>query len=529
MNRRNTKKPHHASALRMVIESLETRAMLAGVGPESWSAPGIAPAPLGTGALFSSGVILTCSSPTPGSSGTASPPAPTSGSGTTSGGDLWLAYSAGSGAGGTTSGSDGGVSTDGPALSSQYNGGSGVGGQGNGTVGTLTNAELWRLYWSGAGTGSSSGPANGFLANDPTISAKSTGGSGGGLVFFVTGATGADAASSGSQQGSTGSTTLTLADGQSTVTTTPLVYQPGSDDGPGVVTAVWTGDDGGWQVVQAGDQQGNPPVATAPEKPSNWTRFWGVFDVIGGLGEAAVGGTGVVASGVGTVFSGGSAAPVSIPLLFGSSVVTLHGIDQAWAGVATVYWGTRQRPIAAQGLDTVTGNEMASDLLNGGAGVLMTGGVGLAVKGAGLGTRALSSSDDVGRAVGTTLDDGAKAAGTAARGAGGGAVGLKGVEFEDYIKRVMGGSGNFKAPNGRDIDGILPDGRWYEAKSAFNYLFQNGILDPKKWNEFTSQISSAAAESAKQGKPFVLLTNATPPAEVVAWLAKRGIPWELVK
>lgn len=93
----------------------------------------------------------------------------------------------------------------------------------------------------------------------------------------------------------------------------------------------------------------------------------------------------------------------------------------------------------------------------------------------------------------------------------------------------MGGSGNFKAPNGRDIDGILPDGRWYEAKSAFNYLFQNGILDPKKWNEFTSQISSAAAESAKQGKPFVLLTNATPPAEVVAWLAKRGIPWELVK
>ena len=110
------------------IESLETRAMLAGVGPESWSAPGIAPAPLGTGALFSSGVILTCSSPTPGSSGTASPPAPTSGSGgSTAGGDLWLAFSAGSGAGGSTSGSTGGVSTDGPALSSQYTGGSGIG------------------------------------------------------------------------------------------------------------------------------------------------------------------------------------------------------------------------------------------------------------------------------------------------------------------------------------------------------------------------------------------------------------------
>jgi len=111
-----------------VIERLESRAMLAGVGPESWSAPGLAPAPLGTGALFSSGIVLTCSSPAPGSSGTASPPAPTSGSGgTTSGGNLWDSFSAGSGAGGSTSGSTGGVSTDGPALSSQYTGGSGVG------------------------------------------------------------------------------------------------------------------------------------------------------------------------------------------------------------------------------------------------------------------------------------------------------------------------------------------------------------------------------------------------------------------
>jgi len=59
----------------------------------------------------------------------------------------------------------------------------------------------------------------------------------------------------------------------------------------------------------------------------------------------------------------------------------------------------------------------------------------------------------------TKGDDAAKAAATATRGAGEGAVGLKGVDFEDYITRQMGGSGNFKAPNGHDIDGILPDGR----------------------------------------------------------------------
>ncbi|MEI8366946.1 MAG: hypothetical protein WCJ31_00820 [Planctomycetia bacterium] len=37
------------------------------------------------------------------------------------------------------------------------------------------------------------------------------------------------------------------------MTTTPLVYQPGSDDGPGVVSAVWTGGDGGWQVILMSD------------------------------------------------------------------------------------------------------------------------------------------------------------------------------------------------------------------------------------------------------------------------------------
>ena len=208
----------------MVIKSLEPRAMLAGVGPESWSAPGLAPAPLGTGALLSSGVILTCSSPTPGSSGTSSPPAPTAGSGTSSGGDLWDSYSAGSGAGGSTPGSTGGVSTDGPALSSQYNAGSGAGGQGNGTVGPLTNAELWRLYWSGAGAGSSSSSSDeGSLADDPTISAQYTGGSGIGRI-------------------------------------TPLVYNPESDGPPVFHSGVWTGDEGGVQFVNAGEPDGEEGV-----------------------------------------------------------------------------------------------------------------------------------------------------------------------------------------------------------------------------------------------------------------------------
>ena len=280
--------------------------MLAGMGPESWSAPGLVPAPLGTGVLSSSGIILTCSSPSPGSSGTSSLPAPSSGSGgTTSGGDLWLAYSGGSGAGGTTSGSTGGVSTDGPALSSQYtggsgvgkgsgtssgsggttsrgdrwdsysagsgaggsksgstgsgstdgpalssqyNGGSGAGGQGNGTGGTPTNTDLWRLYWSGAGAGSSPGSDNGSLADDPTISAQYTSGSGIGRI-------------------------------------TPLVYNPQSDGPPVFHSGVWTGDEGGVQFVQTAEQKqertpqsefSGPTIQAAPPwYVSAWYTFFG--------------------------------------------------------------------------------------------------------------------------------------------------------------------------------------------------------------------------------------------------------------
>ena len=183
MSRRNTKKPPRDSSLRAVIESLEPRAMLAGVGPESWSAPGLAPAPLGTGVLFSSGVILTCSSPPPGSSGTSSPPAPTSGSsGTTSGGDLWDAFSVGSGAGGSKSGSTGGVSKDGPALSSQYTGGSGLGkgsGTSSGSGGTTSGRDLWLAYSTGSGAGgSASGSTGGVSKDGPALSSQYTGGSG---------------------------------------------------------------------------------------------------------------------------------------------------------------------------------------------------------------------------------------------------------------------------------------------------------------------------------------------------------------
>jgi hypothetical protein len=104
----------------------------------------------------------------------------TNNGGTLSGSDLWLLYSAGLGADSSSFGASGSSSSNLLTLLSQYQEGSNVGGQGNGTAGTLTNAELWGLYWSGAGAGSSSGSDNGSLADDATISAQRTRGTGGG-------------------------------------------------------------------------------------------------------------------------------------------------------------------------------------------------------------------------------------------------------------------------------------------------------------------------------------------------------------
>jgi len=47
---------------------------------------------------------------------------------------------------------------------------------------------------------------------------------------------------------------------------------------------------------------------------------------------------------------------------------------------------------------------------------------------------------------------------------------LRGADVEAWILKNRGGSGGFMS-GGRQIDGMLLDGTWYEAKSAFNYLF----------------------------------------------------------
>ena len=164
----------------------------------------------------------------------------TNNGGTLSGSDLWLLYGAGQGAGSSSSGAIGGSSSNLLTLLSQYQEGSNVGGQGNGTGNTLSNADLWGMYWSGAGAGSSSsGSDEGSLADDPAISAQYTGGSGGGRI-------------------------------------TPLVYNPESDGPPVFHSGVWTGDHGSVQFVQTADtgNQGTGEGDTSQSDDKSRARSW---------------------------------------------------------------------------------------------------------------------------------------------------------------------------------------------------------------------------------------------------------------
>ena len=110
------------------------------------------------------------------------------------------------------------------------------------------------------------------------------------------------------------------------------------------------------------------------------TRVGGAFMALGGLSQTVAGASTVIGSGIGTVASGGVAAPGMSPLAIIGSGVTVHGLDQVWSGWRTVSTGSSQRPYAAEALDTVTGNPTASDWLNGVGGMLATGGAHVATR-----------------------------------------------------------------------------------------------------------------------------------------------------
>ena len=213
------------------------------------------------------------------------------------------------------------------------------------------------------------------------------------------------------------------------------MLHPGSDDGLGFVSTVWTGDEGGVQFVLAAEQEKNQasqplPIGkpgqlvfivsgaqlgsqvpyrgtTATTTPldggslvppsgnASYTvlsAVGGLLNVIGGACQAAVGVNVVIAASAATVATEGGASPLTVPIAIGGSVVVVHGLDQVWAGVTTIYTGQTQRPYAAQALDPLTGNETASDLANAGVGIVFSLGAGAYANGAQIAGQAVPSS-----------------------------------------------------------------------------------------------------------------------------------------
>ena len=151
------KKTHPST--RTAFESLESRAMLAGLGTDSLSGLGSTTAVLLPGTSSSSGIVLTGGSPTLGSaSGT---------SGSQPNGPV-LFCGTGSGSGSSTSGS-GSSTPNGPVLLSQYTGGSNPGTQGTGTNngGTFSGSDLWLLYSAGLGAANSSSGGQWWFVVEP--------------------------------------------------------------------------------------------------------------------------------------------------------------------------------------------------------------------------------------------------------------------------------------------------------------------------------------------------------------------------
>jgi hypothetical protein len=261
-------------------------------------------------------------------------------------------------------------------------------------------------------------------------------------VLFDASQTGVSGARS--QPGSTGSTALTLSSSAPAPSITPLVFHPGSDNGAVFASGVWTGNESGVQFNLAAQQEheptgqplpigkpGQPVLIVSGSQPGSQGPFngtttstttsvggslvppsgagsysvfaavGGVFGVIGGASQAALGIGVVAASGAATAASEGGLSPLTVPIIIGGSVVVAHGLDQVWAGATTIWTGQPQRPYAAQALDPLTGNETTSDLANAGVGIVFSLGSGAYANGAQIAGQVAGSGDEIATVAGT--------------------------------------------------------------------------------------------------------------------------------
>ena len=120
----------------------------------------------------------------------------------------------------------------------------------------------------------------------------------------------------------------------------------------------------------------------------NWSMVVGVVQCVGAVGEVVVGLTTLATA----IVMGSTVAGIPAAIATGAVGlgVTLHGLDTMVAGFQTVVTGVPQRTLTAQALDSLTGSEFASDVIDGTIG--MVGGLAAAKV-----LRLATMTDDMGR------------------------------------------------------------------------------------------------------------------------------------
>jgi RHS repeat-associated protein len=98
---------------------------------------------------------------------------------------------------------------------------------------------------------------------------------------------------------------------------------------------------------------------------------------------------------------------------------------------------------------------------------------------------------------------------------------LSGHDFEDYLARKYGGTGEFQK-DGRNFDGQAGD-KWWSAKSG-NY-WEDYAKPGKGFEKFKSDHGAYKAIADKYGKEFEVHSNSPIPDHVKNWLTKKGIPY----
>lgn len=133
------------------------------------------------------------------------------------------------------------------------------------------------------------------------------------------------------------------------------------------------------------------PEVPPEEEPGFWRRLWqgakdinedyklmqrgvGALQTVGGAVEAVAGAAAVVGSGIGTVFSGGTATPITVVTAAGGGALAVKGGDDVWAGLQTIWTGeihdTVLDDVVAGAAESLGASETTTTILQGAAGAV---------------------------------------------------------------------------------------------------------------------------------------------------------------